>query len=83
MSVVVQHTPNFYGMTPSHSANLAGAILFGIVLVANLVGGVWYRQWWFATAFVLGSMGMYTDFYYSRNFWWDFWANSHWVVGFL
>lgn len=47
-------TENFYGMIPSHAANMAGIILFGIMWGFQCGLSLYHRQWWFFTAWFCG-----------------------------
>ncbi|ANB12041.1 phospholipid-translocating ATPase RSB1 [Sugiyamaella lignohabitans] len=53
------------GLIPSHSANLAGVILFAIVWAYHTITGVYFRQYWFSTAFFIGA-GLETAGYIGR-----------------
>ncbi|ODV93596.1 hypothetical protein PACTADRAFT_29706, partial [Pachysolen tannophilus NRRL Y-2460] len=47
---------SFYsGMVPNYAFNLAMAIIFGILLLFNLITFAIYRQYWFGTAFVIAT----------------------------
>ena len=56
---------NVYGLIPNHDANLAALICFAFLWFTNTVLGVWYRQWWFGTAFFIGC-GLETAGYIGR-----------------
>jgi len=56
---------NLYGIILNRDANLAALILFAIVWFFQTVLGLWYRQWWFGTAFFIAS-GLETAGYIGR-----------------
>ncbi|CCH41872.1 Sphingoid long-chain base transporter [Wickerhamomyces ciferrii] len=51
----IYESNNLYGgMTPSKGGNLALAIIMGIFFVVHSGLGLWFKQWWFGTAFFCG-----------------------------
>jgi hypothetical protein len=53
------------GLIPSHSANLAGIILYAIAWVYHTVVGIYYKQWWFFMTWFIGC-GLETAGYIGR-----------------
>lgn len=47
------YNPNHY--IPNYAGNLTSAVLFSVLLIWGAVTGIYYKQWWFGTAFFLGS----------------------------
>ncbi|KAK7203194.1 RTA1 like protein-domain-containing protein [Myxozyma melibiosi] len=54
-----------YGYVPSASKNLAALIVFAVAWAAHAVLGVFYRQYWFGTAFFI-TAGLETGGYIAR-----------------
>jgi hypothetical protein len=69
MTIVARaHSPigSLYGgLIPSHSANLAGIILYAIAWAYHTVVGIYYKQWWFFIAWFIGC-GLETAGYVGR-----------------
>lgn len=46
---------NPYHYIPNFPGNLVATIMYGLVLLWGLGSSVYYKQWWFGTAFFIGS----------------------------
>lgn len=69
MSTTVNTDPNFsfYGYIPSKGLNLAAAILFGIVGVAQLYYGMKYKKRWFSLFFLAGIARKFSFLHFIIN----------------
>ncbi|KAG5360335.1 Sphingoid long-chain base transporter RSB1 [Yarrowia sp. B02] len=45
-----------YSFMPDYDSNLAGVILFAIILVVHIALGAWWRQWWFGICVSCGCV---------------------------
>lgn len=51
----IHESNNLYGgLTPSFGGNLALAIIMGLFFILHTASGIWFKQWWFGTAFFCG-----------------------------
>lgn len=65
MSSGSESDSNLYGLIPNRPANLAALVLFAILWFFHTLLGLWYRQWWFGTAFFI-ACGLETAGYIGR-----------------
>lgn len=65
MSSSSESDVNVYGYVPDRQANLAALVCFAVMWFFNAVISLWYRQWWFGTAFFIG-FGLETGGYVGR-----------------
>lgn len=56
---------NVYGIELNHDSNLAALVCFSFLWAAHTILGLLYKQWWFGTAFFIGS-GLETAGYIGR-----------------